>query len=106
MSEEELIVAAEITKIYHIIKHNQSYNSLYCSFKLDMFIFEDSKLTGKISCGKTKCEAIAQNVLSPRSLLHLYQKLINHNPPLFYSTQTDTSNKKKYQIVPVYTNFY
>lgn len=74
-SEEELIVAAEITKIYHTITHNQSYNSLDCSFKLDKFIFEDSKLAGKISCGRTKCEAIAQNVLASRSLFHLYRKL-------------------------------
>ncbi|CAI6369027.1 unnamed protein product [Macrosiphum euphorbiae] len=76
--EEELIVAAEIAKVYHTIKHYQSYNSLNCSLKLDKFIFEDSKLAVKISCGRTKCEAISQNVLSPRSLFHLYQQLKNH----------------------------
>jgi len=99
--EEELVIAAEITKIYHTIKHNQSYNSLDCSFKLDKLIFEDSKLASKISCGRTKCEAIAQNVLAPRSLFYVFQKIKNHNPPLFYSIQTDASNKKNIKFFPI-----
>ncbi|XP_060877253.1 tigger transposable element-derived protein 4-like [Metopolophium dirhodum] len=78
---EELIVAAEITKMYHTIRHNPSYNSLDCSFKLDKLIFEDSKLAGKANCDRKKCKAIAQNVLALRSLFYVYQKIKNHNPP-------------------------
>ncbi|KAF0735454.1 Uncharacterized protein FWK35_00023555, partial [Aphis craccivora] len=81
-------------------KHQTKFKAMQNNNTTLYIVALNSKLAGKISCGRTKCKAIAQNVLSPRSLLHLYQKLINHNPPLFYSTQTDTSNKKKYQIVP------
>lgn len=100
-SEKKLSVAAEIKKIVHTIKHNQSYKSLNCCFKLDKIIFEDSKLVGKISCGRTKCEAVPQNVLAPRSLFNLYQKQKNHNSPLFYFLQTDASNKKNIKFFPI-----
>ena len=67
------------------MKHNQSYNSLDCSFKLDKFIFEESKIVDKISFSRTKCKAIALNILALRLLFYVYQKIKNHNPSLYYS---------------------
>ena len=48
--EEDNAIASEVSQIYHAVKHNRSYNSLDCSSKL----YQDSKLAGKISCGRTE----------------------------------------------------
>ena len=53
--EEDIVVASEIAQIYHAIKHNHLYNSLECGLKLN------SKVAAKVSCGRTKCEAIVTN---------------------------------------------
>lgn len=67
--KEELIVGAEITKIYHTIRHNQSYNSLDCSFKLNKLIFEDSKLAGKASCGSKNMWSYRSKCFSPKVVI-------------------------------------
>jgi hypothetical protein len=39
-----------------------------CANKLSKDIFHDSNLAKKMSCGRTKAEAIVKNVLAPRSV--------------------------------------
>lgn len=53
-----------------------------------------------MNCGRTKSEAIAENVLAMRSLFYVYETVINHSLPLFYSIQANGSNKKILNFSP------
>lgn len=64
-SENDKIAIAEITTVFHTIKHILSYNSMDCGNKLVHKLFDDSKMSPKIACGRTKGEAIATNVFCP-----------------------------------------
>lgn len=57
--------ASEATLAFHTVKHHQSYRSLDCTSKLLTSIFKDSPTAKKISCSRTKAEAISTGVLSP-----------------------------------------
>ncbi|CAG9768290.1 unnamed protein product [Ceutorhynchus assimilis] len=81
--------------------HNQSYNSLDCSFKLDTKIYTDSKVAVKLSCGRTKSQAIVQNVLPPMVLEKPIELLRHHFPKLFFSVQLDASNRKNVKLFPI-----
>jgi len=70
-SQQSLITAAELTKVFHTVKHSLSYNSLDCDMKLDRIIYSGSVVAKQISCGRTKSEAIIKNVLAPYSVVQL-----------------------------------
>ncbi|KAJ1209412.1 hypothetical protein NDU88_004790 [Pleurodeles waltl] len=48
------VTAAEVTQVYHGVKHHISYRSLDCGFKLSKVIYPDSSIVVKASCGRTK----------------------------------------------------
>lgn len=98
--EEGIVVASEIAQIYHAVKHNHSYNSLDCGLKLNSKLNQDSKVAAKVSCGRTKSEAIVTNVLGKKALGVVMDDLKQHDPPLFFALQTDASNIKKQENVP------
>ena len=62
IKEEDNVIASEVTQTYHAVKHNRTHISLDCSSKLNSKLYQDSKLAGKISCGRTKSEAIGTSV--------------------------------------------
>lgn len=106
-TQEELhVILIELCKIYHTIKHNQSYNSLDCSLKLDKVVYSDSKLAAKISCGRTKSEAIVQNVLGEKALQRVLDLLNSHTPKLFFCIQLDASNKNNIKLFPISVQFF
>ncbi|CAG4958888.1 unnamed protein product [Colias eurytheme] len=43
-TQEEKVIAAEVTKTYHSVKHCLSFNSLDCDTKLDHILYNDSKI--------------------------------------------------------------
>jgi hypothetical protein len=47
------------------LKHSLIYNSLNYNTKLILPIFSDFKARSKLSCGRTKAEAIVTNVVAP-----------------------------------------
>lgn len=98
---ESKVVLAEICKIFHTIKHNQSYNSLDCCIKLDKMIYSDSSTTSKLSCGRTKSEMIVQNVLARKALNIVIEILKKHSPQLFFAIQLDASNRKNIKLFPI-----
>ena len=81
--EEDNVIASELTQIYHAVKHNHSYNSLDCSLKLNAKLYQDFKVARKVSCGRTKSEAIVTNVLGKKALEVGLKDLKQHDPPLF-----------------------
>lgn len=97
--EDDKISAAELCKVYHAVKHHQSYRSVDCGIKVDRETFSDSSTAKGMTCGKTKAKALCENVLSPYSVqTHTdYVKEIN----LYFSVATDASNKGTTKCFPV-----
>lgn len=66
--EQDLATAADLAHIFHAVKHNHSYNSLDCGFKLMKTTFRDSTNLSKVNCGRTKCTMLVSNVMSSYQL--------------------------------------
>ena len=59
------VAISELCLTFHSIKHHLSYRSMDCNNKLLKELFKDSKTCQDIHCGRTKMEALAQNILFP-----------------------------------------
>ena len=67
-SQEDQVTAAEVTSVYHTVQHSTSYRAGKCGSKLAPAIFPDSDIARRMACGRTKAEAIIQDVLAPASV--------------------------------------
>lgn len=83
-----------------------SYNSSDCAIKLTLKTFSDSKISKKMSCGKTKAEAVVTCVLAPKAIEEVLTQLKNDVKPLPFSLQTDASNKGNSKMVPLAVQFF
>lgn len=102
-SIEEKVMAAEITKTFHNVKHNLSFNSLDCESKLDRVLYADSKVAEKLTLGRTKSSAIAHNVLGPASIEGTVKYL---QSGVYYSVSTDASNHGPIKMFPLVIRYY
>jgi hypothetical protein len=50
------------------VQHEYLYRSLACGIKLNSSIYSDSEISKKVSCGRTKTEAVVTEVLAPASV--------------------------------------
>ncbi len=66
--DAEEVTVSELSLTYHTINHYLSYNSMDCNVKLIKNLFNDSKICQGLQCGRTKMEALAQNILCPLSI--------------------------------------
>ena len=82
---------------YHTAIHRQSFRSSDCASKLVSKLFEP-----KFSLGKTKCEAIVVNVISPMCIEELHQELDQIN---FVNVLIDASNMKM-KPVPIVVSYF
>ena len=101
---ENKITAAELTKVYHSVKHHQSYKSVDCEVKVDREIFNDSAIAKGITCGKTKAQAMCENVLAPYSV-EKHTKYIKDNE-LPFSLASDASNKGTTKCFPIMLRYF
>ena len=95
------VTAAEVAHVYHTVKHNLSYNSSDCQFKLTSQTLPDSAIAKKMSCGRTKAEAVVTDVLAPKAVEDVLTKLKGDGKPLQFSLQTDASNKGNRKMFPL-----
>ncbi|XP_050515221.1 uncharacterized protein LOC126890380 [Diabrotica virgifera virgifera] len=95
--------AAEITSVYHTVKHSLSYNSLDCFQKLLPLMYADSKIAKNVKCGRTKSEAIVCEVLAKEALKDVVQNL---KEDLFFSISTDASNKGNRKMFPICVRYF
>lgn len=102
-TQEEKVIAAEVTKTYHSVKHSLSFNSLDCEAKLGSMLYSDSKIAEQLTLGRTKASAIAHNVLGPVSTQEAVDVLQNGT---FYSVSTDASNHGATKMFPLLVRFY
>lgn len=100
-------VAGELALVFHTVKHNIGYRSMDCANKLSKDIFHDSNLAKKMSCGRTKAEAIVKNVLAPRSVQDFIDVLKDPaKSSNFFSIATDASNHKNRKIFPLVVRYF
>ncbi|KAJ1142089.1 hypothetical protein NDU88_008417 [Pleurodeles waltl] len=96
-SEVAKVIAAEVTQVYHAVKHHISYNSLDCGFKLSKVISPDSSIAVKASCGRTKASSITKKVLAPFLLQQAFEDLQDG----YFSVCSDVSNKGNIKLNPL-----
>lgn len=102
--ESDRISAVEATLAYHTVYHHFSYNSADCSNRLITKLFEDSKIAPKVQCGRTKTQAIVDNVLAPFSL-EIVQKTLDDEVK-FVGVSTDGSNFGSQKVFPVLVQYF
>lgn len=102
-SENSAIRAAEAVLSFHTVKHHQSFRSMDCTSKLLQTMFSDSTIAKKITCGRTKTEAIIQNILGPFSLDICRNELENVQ---YVSVATDGSNHGANKLFPIVIQFF
>jgi hypothetical protein len=108
------VTAAECTKGYHTVQHEHSYRSADCDMKLFQLLFPDSDIVKKLSCGRTKAEAIVTGVLAPASvddslgILHRNMIEIEEEEDLtpYFSIASDASNHGSSKMFPVAITFW
>ena len=74
-------MAAELCKVYHAVKHHQSYRSVDCGVKVDKEIYSDSLIVNGVTCGKTKTKALCENILAPYSAETHLEYIREHGLP-------------------------
>ncbi|XP_047999563.1 uncharacterized protein LOC125236694 [Leguminivora glycinivorella] len=104
LDDRAKITAGELSLTYHTVKHNLSYNSMDCNVKLNKVIYVDSKTALKIKLGRTKQEALVNEVLAPYALESVLESL--RSPDIFYCVQTDASNKKNIKLFPLVVQYF
>lgn len=107
--ESNCVTRVELAETFHCVKHSQSYNSLDCGLKLLQKAIKDSEIVKKISCGRTKAEAIVQNVLSQKSvedILKTLQPTSDNQAAAYFSVATDTSNKGNRKMYPICIRYF
>lgn len=101
--QTQQISAVEATLAYHTVYHHFSYSSTDCTHSLHHKLFDDSKIASLIKCGKTKTQAIVDNVIAPHTLYQA-QKVLKESK--FVGICTDSSNHGFIKMFPVLVQFF
>ncbi|CAM4758191.1 unnamed protein product [Rotaria magnacalcarata] len=97
------LTAAELSLVYHGVRHGYSYISQSCTVDLLKKIFNESEIGQNISCGKTKARELSVNVLAPFFTSKLIQQIAQSS---FYSLSFDGSNKGTIKMFPFIINYF
>jgi hAT family C-terminal dimerisation region len=102
-SQTEKVNIAELTHVFHGVKHHNSFVAQDCTIKIMKQIIPDSEIVKKITAGRTKSSAIVNNVLYPYSLELVLDDLQNGLP---FSVATDATNKGNRKVYPVVVQYF
>lgn len=97
------IWASEGALSFHTVKHHNSYKSMDCTPALIRQMCDDSDIAKKLSCARTKTEAIIDQVLSPHSINVVISAL--SNVP-YLSICTDGSNHGSTKMFPELVQYF
>lgn len=101
--DSKFIRAAEGAMAYHNVMHHQSYRSLDCLIPLMKREFPDSNICQKMACGRTKAEAIVNNIFGPHTIDLVMNDL---NDISYISISTDASNHGALKIFPILIQYF
>ncbi|XP_064110007.1 uncharacterized protein LOC135217900 [Macrobrachium nipponense] len=104
LSQDDKIMAADLCKVFHAVKHYQSYRSVDCGVKVDKEIYSDSLIVKGATCGKTKTKALCENILAPYSVETHLEYIKEHGLP--FSIATDASNKGATKCFPILLRYF
>lgn len=93
------LAAREGAWTYHVIKSNESFRSSDCASKLLRTCFEIENF----HCARTKCEAIATNVLAPYVEKKLQNELLDRH---YICLSTDASNHGNIKMIPIVVRYF
>lgn len=97
------ITLAELTLVYHGVKHHCSYLQQDCATKVLKTVLDDSDIVRKMSLGRTKSTSLVNNVIYPFALRYALTKLQSGIP---FSIATDASNKGSHKFFPVGVQYF
>lgn len=103
--ESDKVAAAEVSYVFHTIKHGLSYNGTDCLVKLNSSLFNDSNTVKKIHMGRTKAEMIAINVLGPKTVSDILEDISNGKQQ-YFAIATDASNKGNRKMFPLCVRYF
>ena len=101
--EQEKVISAEVSFVFHSVKCSHSYVSVDCCSRLFLQLFLDSKISEKYSCGRRK----ATKMIS--SMLGLYseeQTIWQLSDSVYYSVSLDASNKGHIKTFPLVVHYF
>ncbi|GFV99721.1 dimer_Tnp_hAT domain-containing protein [Trichonephila clavipes] len=93
-AQSEKVGIAELTEVYHSIKHHISYVAHDCSLKVLKQVINDSDIVKQMTGGRTKCTALVNQGLFPYSMELVQEDLKNDVP---FSVANDASNKDSFE---------
>lgn len=102
-AQSEKVSIAELTEVYHSIKHHISYAAQDCSLKVHEQIITDSDIVKQMTGGRTKCTAIVNQVLYPYSMELVQEDLKNEVP---FSIATEASNKGNRKVLSSWDSIF
>ena len=106
-SESVKVTVAELTHVYHGVKHHLSFLSQECAANVMKAVFDDSEILKKFTCGRTKASAIVNNVLYPFSVEVIMNDLKSGTGiGIPFSVATDASNKGNRKVFPVAVQYF
>lgn len=100
---EEKVHACEGALAFHVTVHHQSFRSQDCTSVLLREIFGDSEIAQKMTCARTKTEAIVCNVIAPHVVEIVDKQLAK---ALYVSISTDASNHGHIKLFPIVVQFF
>ena len=72
------LIAAELTLVYHGVRHGHSYNSQSCTVDVSKKLFHDSTSVKNISCERTRARESAVSVLGNQNFISGAETFAKH----------------------------
>lgn len=98
--DDSLLVAAkEGMQVYHMVRHNQSFQSMKCTSEMIRSIYGESQF----ACSYSKASAIVTGVFKPMIRSKIRNEL---NSAQFVCISTDASNHNAIKMYPVIVRYF
>lgn len=99
VNDSLLVAAKEGAQVYHMVRHNQSFNSMDCTSQLLRSAHGESQFT----CSAAKAGAIVTGVFEPMIRAQIENEL---NTVRFVCISTDASNHKAIKMYPIIVRYF
>lgn len=96
---DDELVAKEAMQVYHMLRHNQSFDSMKCTSKLIREVYGETKF----KCSATKATAIVSGVFEPMIIAQIESELEKAS---FVTISTDASNHKELKMFPILIRYF